>query len=132
MWHHFFPLLFPKDSESLKILDIRLREVGAKRPLNGTSKVNRQTDTHTHRHMDKSTYRKHRPKGPMLWKLLGVIFSSVLLFIWNMKHGQCIFSSCFVRYLTKIFVFVFTNSRFTRKKHNHRISWLQKVDRPYF
>ena len=38
MWHHFFPLLFPKDSESLKILDIRLREVGAKRPLNGTSK----------------------------------------------------------------------------------------------
>ena len=39
MWHHFFPLLFPKDSESLKIFDIWLREVGAKRPLNGTSKV---------------------------------------------------------------------------------------------
>ena len=38
MLDHFFPLLFPKDSESLKILDIRLREVGAKRPLNGTSK----------------------------------------------------------------------------------------------
>ena len=68
---HFFPLLFPKDSESLKILDIRLREVGAKRPLNGTSKVNRQTDTHTHRYMDKSTYRKHRLKGPMLWKKYG-------------------------------------------------------------
>ena len=32
-------LLFPKDSESLTILDIRLRVVGAKRPLNGTSKV---------------------------------------------------------------------------------------------
>ena len=47
MWDHFFPLLFPKDSESLKILDIWLREVGAKRPLNGTSKVNRQTDTQT-------------------------------------------------------------------------------------
>ena len=30
MLNHFFPLLFPKDSESLKILDIRLREVGAK------------------------------------------------------------------------------------------------------
>ena len=29
----------PLLSESLKILDIRLREVGAKRPLNGTSKV---------------------------------------------------------------------------------------------
>ena len=47
MWHHFFPLLFPKDSESLKILDIRLREMGAKRPLNGTSK-SEQTHTHTH------------------------------------------------------------------------------------
>ena len=35
IWDHFFPLLFPKDSESLKILDIRLREVGAKRLVNG-------------------------------------------------------------------------------------------------
>ena len=42
MLDHFFPLLFPKDSESLKILDIRLREVGAKRPLNGTSKVKKE------------------------------------------------------------------------------------------
>ena len=39
MLDHFFPLLFPKDSESLKILDIRLWEMGAKRPLKGTSKV---------------------------------------------------------------------------------------------
>ena len=52
MLDHFFPLLFPKDSESLKILDIRLREVGAKRPLNGTSKVNRQTDGQTDGHLD--------------------------------------------------------------------------------
>ena len=65
MLDHFFPLLFPKDSESLKILDIWLREVGAKRTLNGTSKVN----TQTHTHIDKSTYWKHRPRGPMLWKL---------------------------------------------------------------
>ena len=64
----FFTLFFPKDSESLKILDIRLREVGAKRPLNGTSKVNRQTNTPTDRQTDISTYRKHRPRGPMLWK----------------------------------------------------------------
>ena len=53
---HFFPLLFSKDSESLKILDIKLREVGAKRRLNGTSKVNpqtnRQTDGQTDRHFD--------------------------------------------------------------------------------
>ena len=36
MLDHFFPILFPKDSESLKILDIRLREVGAKIPLKKT------------------------------------------------------------------------------------------------
>ena len=36
MLDHFFPILFPKDSESLKILDIRLREVGAKRQLKKT------------------------------------------------------------------------------------------------
>ena len=36
MLDHFLPLLFPKDSESLKILDIRHREVGAKRPLKKT------------------------------------------------------------------------------------------------
>ena len=49
MWYHFFPLLSPKNSESLKILDIRLWEVGAKRPLNGTSKVNKHTDIWTNR-----------------------------------------------------------------------------------
>ena len=68
MLDHFFPLLFPKDSESLKIFDIRLREVGAKRPLNGTSTVNGQTNRQTDRQTDISTYRKHRPRGPMLWK----------------------------------------------------------------
>ena len=57
IYDHFFPLLFPKDSESLKILDIQLREMGAKRPLNGTSKVNRHTDTRTHGHMDRRTFR---------------------------------------------------------------------------
>ena len=29
-WDHFFPLLFPKDSEALKILDFQLWEVGEK------------------------------------------------------------------------------------------------------
>ena len=52
MLDHFFPLLFPKDSESLKIFDVRTREVGAKRPLNGTSKVNRRTDVQTDRRTD--------------------------------------------------------------------------------
>ena len=48
-WDHFFPLLFPKDSKPLKIWDIQLREVGAKRRLNGTSKMNTQTHGQTHR-----------------------------------------------------------------------------------
>ena len=52
MLDHFFPLLFPKDSESLKIFDIQLREVGAERPVNGTSKVNGQTDKQTDGHTD--------------------------------------------------------------------------------
>ena len=51
---------------------MRLREVGAKWPLNDTSKLNRQTDTQTNTqtntHMDISTYRNNRPRGPMLWK----------------------------------------------------------------
>ena len=59
IWDHFFPLLFPKDSESLMILDIRLWEEGAKRPFNGTSKANRHTDKHTDRRTDILTYRKH-------------------------------------------------------------------------
>ena len=60
MLDHFFPLLIPKDSESLKILDIQLWEVGAKRLLNGTSKVNRQTHRQTHRR----TFRLIESIGP--------------------------------------------------------------------
>ena len=33
-----------------------------------SQKVNTQTHRQTDRHMDISTYRKHRPRGPMLWK----------------------------------------------------------------
>ena len=40
----FFHYFSPKDSESLKILDIRLWEVGAKRPLKGTSKVKKMRE----------------------------------------------------------------------------------------
>ena len=54
--------------KSLKILDIRLWDVWAKRRLNGTSKVNRRTDGQTDRQTDILTYRKHRPRGLMLWK----------------------------------------------------------------
>ena len=44
--------------------------MGAKIPLNGTSKVNRQTDRQTKKQTyGHLTYRKHRPTGPLLWKL---------------------------------------------------------------
>ena len=35
---HFFPLLFPKNSEYLKSLDIGFQEVGAKKRLKGVNK----------------------------------------------------------------------------------------------
>ena len=70
IWDHVFPLLFPKDSKSLKILDIRLREVGAKRRYLKSEQTDRQTDRRTNTQTDKSTYRKHRPRGPMLWKYI--------------------------------------------------------------
>ena len=38
IWDLFFPLLFPKDSESLKMLDIRLWEVGGKKIVKPSEK----------------------------------------------------------------------------------------------
>ena len=55
-----FPYFSPKNSESLKILDIRLREVGAKRRLNGTSKKNTHMDGQT----DRRTFRLIESIGP--------------------------------------------------------------------
>ena len=70
MWDHFFVLLSPGKSDSLKFLDIWLWEVGAKICLNNTSKwTQRQTDRESNKDMEKSNYRKHWPRGPMLWKL---------------------------------------------------------------
>ena len=62
-------IIFPKDSESLKLLDIQLREVEAKRRLNGTSKVNKHTNRQTDTQTDISTYRKHPPDGRCFEKL---------------------------------------------------------------
>ena len=52
IWDYFFPLLFPKQSEYLKRLDIGLWELGAKKPLNGVRKCDGQTDKQT----NKQTY----------------------------------------------------------------------------
>ena len=50
---HYFS---PQDSESPKILDIPLCEVGAKRRLNGFSKVNTRTNRRTDRQTDRRTF----------------------------------------------------------------------------
>ena len=51
MWDHFFPFLFPKD-------------VGAKRPLNSTSKVNGQRNKKTDRQTHIWTFRLIESIGP--------------------------------------------------------------------
>ena len=96
IWDQFFPLIFPRDSESPKILDIRLWEVGAKRRLNGTSKLNTQTDVrtdgrtdrHTDTQTDISTYRKPRHRGPMLWELSFLILKRFLTHDWQQERQQ--------------------------------------------
>ena len=53
IWELFFPLLFPKDSESLNILDIRLWEVGEKDVKTVPQKwTHTQTDGQTDRQTD--------------------------------------------------------------------------------
>ena len=59
IWDHFFPLLFPKDSESLKILDIRLQEVGGKKTFKRYLKSEQ-----THRHTDWLTFWLIESIGP--------------------------------------------------------------------
>ena len=63
--YHFFLLLFPNDSESLKSLQIVLYEVDAKRRLNGTSKSEQTDGRTTHTQTEKSTYRLNWPRGPI-------------------------------------------------------------------
>ena len=71
---HFQTKMFKSETisfyESLKILDIRLWEVGAIRRLNGTSKVNRQT----HRPTDRRTFQLIESIGPE-----GRCFENILL-----------------------------------------------------
>ena len=78
MLDHFFPLLFPKESEYLKILDIRLREVGAKRPLKKTENRRRQ------KKVKKKTIFKQ--KCSYLRPLLSIIFPQGLRISKNIGH----------------------------------------------
>ena len=62
---HFFPLLFPKDSESQKNSGHTTLGSGGKKTVKRYLKSER-TDRPTNTQTDISTYRKHRPRGPML------------------------------------------------------------------
>ena len=110
----FKRLFFPNYSESQNILDIQFREVGKKRRLNGTSKVNRQTRRQT----DISTYRKHWPREPMLWKTSLQNSSHMLNCDLNIKLGKCFFAFLQLGYYTvlysldyKVLISVFTSKQ---------------------
>ena len=84
MLDHFFPLLFPKHSESLKILDIRLREVGDKKTVKRYLK-SEQTDTRT----DERTNRLIESISPE-----GRCFENMLLNMQvNLVYKKCMHSS---------------------------------------
>ena len=81
-WDHFYPALFPKDSESLKNLDIRLWEVGAKCVSKYTTR--KGTDRYIDIYMDIATTRSNRPSGPIRWKER--CFLVLNWRFWNFKH----------------------------------------------
>ena len=109
MWDHFFPLLFSKDSKSLKILDMRLREVGAKSRLNGTSKVNTQTNTHTNI-LTNRLIESIGSEGQMMWTLIHKMWIICLFFfkptlkeIWETYLSQDDFITvCYIIFYIKI------------------------------
>ena len=70
---HFFTLLFPKDSKYLKNIGHSTAGSGSKKTFERYLK-SEQTDTRTDGQTDKLTYRKHRPRGPMLWKYTRAVY----------------------------------------------------------
>ena len=94
------------------MLDIRLREVEAKRRLNVTSKVNTRTDGWTDTQTDILTYRKHRPRGPMLWKYK--------------ENG--IITLKFMKHFLDDILMLYTGSI----KNLHRFFWWNKLNPPNY
>ena len=70
----FFPLLFPRDSENLKSVDIWLWEVGAKRPLNRVRKTNTKKSC---------SVRQNSPKTNFFWRSDCTPFISKSFKIWD-------------------------------------------------
>ena len=67
MWDHFLSLILPKDSKSIKNIGHPTLGSGGKKTFKRYLK-SEHTDRQADGHMDKLTYKKHRPRGPMLWK----------------------------------------------------------------
>ena len=67
IWDQFFPLIFPERFRISKNIWHPTLGSGGKKMYKCYLK-SEQTDRQTHRQMDISTYRKHWPRGPMLWK----------------------------------------------------------------
>ena len=88
-WDHFFPAFFPKDSKSLKILDVRLQEVGENKPQNILHERG-QTDKQTTR----QTTRSKRPSGSIRWKAIS--YKSLRLkTTWHLDNKRDILRTAF-------------------------------------
>ena len=66
IWDHFFPLIFPQGFWISKIFWQPPLWRGGKKTFKWYLK--KRTHTLTDKHMEKLTYRKHWPRGQMLWK----------------------------------------------------------------
>ena len=85
IWDHFFPLLCPKDSGSLEKFGHWTLGSGGKKTFKWYLKkrTHGRTDKHTDTHTDILTYRKHWPRGPMLWtKAFHTRLEKTNIYIW--------------------------------------------------
>ena len=62
-------ITFPQGFQISKIFGHPTSENGGKKTFKRYLKSDEYTDRQTDTQMDKSTFRKHRPRGPMLWKV---------------------------------------------------------------
>ena len=81
MWDQLIPLLFPKDFRISKIFGHPTLGCGDKKKLLKLYLKSEQMDKQTHKQTDTwtdiFTYRKHRPRRPMLWKQYKILLSLV-------------------------------------------------------
>ena len=119
IWDHFFPLLFPNNSKSLKNVGHPTSRSGGKETFKRYLK-SEQTHRHTYTHTHIWTNRlieSNRPRGPMLWKLcrfnkpwvffILFFFSSLPL---SSHNGY--FLSRKIFYILFFYILLYINSRY--------------------